>query len=338
MTRREFSKAGVSFAFAAIGLEMIGGCATTETPKVTTLIYPPLPYQKIQPPQDGCLVGFFKEPDASIHGITYLEKALSAKPSIIIIAGSKLYREFPMTQAIMVAKRGIVPYVHVDIAPFDSRTPIPGFSVKEIAQGQQDSHIKKVAQDVLEFGKGYGGFFFSTMVDMNTNSFCWGMNSKFIPAWRRIWQIFDDQGANQYTTWVWVPYSPEAAHRQADDPELYYPGDKYVDWIGLNAFSVAGHPKTDYMFNVLIGNTYRRLFKYHPEKPFVIPWFARTNDFYQSRWLVNTYRSIKDSFPAIKAAMYCDRVSSHTGDHTLNPKSLETLKEILKDPYWIMAK
>jgi len=332
MNRREFLRAGVGLAAVAGGLGTICGCATTETAKGMTLVYPPLPYNKIQPPQEGCFIGFF-----SMYGITHLEKALSAKPSIFI-AASKLYNKFPMVQVIEVAKRGIVPYLHVDIAPFDSTAPIPGFSVKEIAQGQQDSHIKKVAQDALEFGKGYGGFFFSTMVDMNTNSFSWGMNSNFIPAWRRIWQIFDDQGANQYTTWVWVPYSPEAAHRQADDPELYYPGDKYVDWIGLNAFSVAGHQKTDYMFNVLIGNTYRRLFKYHPEKPFMIPWFARTNNFYQSRWLINTYRSIKDSFPAIKAAMYCDRISSHTGDNTLNPKSMETLKEIFKDPYWIMGK
>ena len=56
----------------ASSLEMIGGCATTETPKIMTLVYPPLPYNKIQPPQEGCLVGFFKEPDASINAITYL--------------------------------------------------------------------------------------------------------------------------------------------------------------------------------------------------------------------------------------------------------------------------
>jgi hypothetical protein len=66
--------------------------------------------------------------------------------------------------------------------------------------------------------------------------------------------------------------------------------------------------------------------------------FARTNKNYQSKWLINAYSGIKNSFPAIKAAMYSDKTSSHTGDHTLNPKSLPTLKDIFKDPYWIMAK
>lgn len=43
MTRRKFLKAGVGFAAIVSGLEMIAGCATTETPKVMTLVYPPLP-------------------------------------------------------------------------------------------------------------------------------------------------------------------------------------------------------------------------------------------------------------------------------------------------------
>ena len=64
MTRREFVKAGAALVAVASGLELITGCATTESPKLTTLVYPPLPYNKIQPPQEGCLVGFFKEPEA----------------------------------------------------------------------------------------------------------------------------------------------------------------------------------------------------------------------------------------------------------------------------------
>ena len=86
---------------------------------------------------------------------------------------------------------------------------IPGFGPKEIAQGQHDGYIKKFAQGAAEFGKEYGGFFFTTMEEMNGNWFSWGKNSNFIPAWRHIWQIFEDQGANQYATWVWALYCTE---------------------------------------------------------------------------------------------------------------------------------
>ncbi len=163
----------------ASGLEMIGGCATIETRKVKTLVYPPLPYNKIQPPQEGCLVGFYKEPKSYArlkdsrfiaqqwpeteaarraknideyvemlkkgnffekmkryqigNEITYVEKALSTKPFIFLLGWPKLYSEFPGTQAMEVAKRGIVPFVYAGLGPFDLPIPIPGYGPKEIA-------------------------------------------------------------------------------------------------------------------------------------------------------------------------------------------------------------
>jgi len=385
MTRREFLRAGVGLAAFISGIEMIGGCATTETPKVMTLVYPPLPYNKIQPPQEGCLVGFFKEPEAYArlkdsrfipkhlpeieaaqkaknidefvemlkkekslgktgryeigNEITYVEKALSARPFIFSLPWPKLYSGFPVPQTIEMAKRGIVPFVYAGLSSFDSPIGISGFGPKEIAQGQHDGYIKKFAQGAAEFGKEYGGFFITTMEEMNGNWFSWGMNSNFIPAWRHMWQIFEDQGANQYATWVWVATCPEGLPpRMVDDPKLYYPGDKYVDWIGLNAFSVAEKPTLDHMLNVLVRETYRRFFKDRPQKPIMISAFGRTNEIYQARWLIHAYRSIKNSFPAIKAVIYFDNTWSGTGDHTLNPKSLQILQDIFKDPYWIMEK
>jgi len=249
MNRREFLKAGVGLAAVASGLEVIAGCVTTETPKATTLVYPPLPYNKIQPPREGCLVGFFKEPETyarlkdsgfipqnlpeieaskkteNFQGfletlkkekdfggrgryqigneITYLEKALGTKPFIFSLPWPKLYSGFPVPQATQVAKRGIVPYVYAALGSFDSPTEIPGFGPKEIARGQHDGFIKKFAAEASDFGKEYGGFFITTMEEMNGNWFSWGMNANFIAAWRHMWQIFEDQGANHYATWVW---------------------------------------------------------------------------------------------------------------------------------------
>jgi len=346
MTRREFLRAGIGLAAVASGLEMIVGCTTTETPKVKTFVYPPLPYNKIQPPQEGCLIGFFKEPDTTRYrisnveiGITYIEKALDVKPYIYSLPWSRLFSGFPMPQAMEVAKRNIVPYVYASLSSHHSPIGISGFGPKEIAQGQHDGYIKEFAQSAAEFGKEYGGFFLTTMEEMNGNWFSWGKNPNFIPAWRRLWQIFDDQGANQYATWVWAATCPEGLpSHMVDDPELYYPGDKYVDWIGFCAFSVAEKPPLDLMLNVLVRETYRRFFKDHPQKPFMISAFGRTNETHQYRWLTNAYRSIQKSFPAIKAVIYHDNAWWGTGDHTLNPKSLQSLKEIFKDPYWIMAK
>ncbi len=58
----------------------------------------------------------------------------------------------------------------------------------------------------------------------------------------------------------------------------------------------------------------------------------------QPKWLIEAFQTIK-SKPGIKAAIYWDNAAIELGDdHTLSDESLKTLKEILKDPYWIMAK
>ena len=384
-TRREFLKAGVRLTAVASGLEMIAGCATTEAPKVRPLIYAPLPYNKIQPPKEGCFVGFFKEsaadaklkdsnfiPQASPEieaarkaknideyvgmlkkegfsdgtkkypigdEMTYIERGLNARPFTFVLLGPKLYFDFPVTESITVAKRGIVPFVYAHLGPSDLPIPISGFGPKEIAQGQHDGFIRKFAQGAAQFGKEYGGFFFTTMEEMNGKWFSWGMNSDFIPAWRRIWQIFDDQGANQYATWVWEVFPHSVLPSSAvDNPESYYPGDRYIDWIGITGISVA---KSQYLYGSLdriIDRTYRQMLKNHPQKPIMLSSFARTNETNQAKWLMKAYSSMKNSFPAIKAVIYFDNTWRLTGDHTLNQASLQTLQNIFKDPYWIMGK
>jgi len=386
MSRRQFLKAGLGFTAFAGGLGIIAGCATTEPTKTRTLVYPPLPHSKIQPPQEGCFVGFFKEPEASLRQkdskhmpqrspeieaaqnaktfdeyletlrrqkffeerrrhqiddeIAYVANAIRGKPFLFALPWTTtLYEEFPANQATAAAKKGIVPFVYGGLGPFDLPIPVPGFGPKEIAQGQHDAYIKAFAQGAAEFGKKYGGFFFTTMDEMNGKWFSWGMDSNVIAAWRHVWQLFEDQGANQYATWVWVTYSysvlPES---MVGNPEPYYPGDRYVDWIGFNTFSVAGTRFSDDSFSNLINMTYRQMLKNHPQKPFMISSFGRTNEPYQSKWLIDAYDKIKGDFPAIKAVTYFDNTWKLTGDHTLNQKSLETLKEIFKDPYWVMGK
>jgi Glycosyl hydrolase family 26 len=385
VTRREFLKVGVGLGAVASGLEMIVGCAATETPKVTAVVYPPLPYNKIQPPQEGCLVGFFKESEADArlkdsrfipqhspeieaaqraknideylemlkkenfleemkkhqvgNEINYAEKNLNAKPFTFVLLEPKLYFEFPVAESIAIAKRGIVPFVYGHPGPFDVSIPIPGFGPKELAQGQQDGYIKKFAQGAAEFGKEYGGFFFTTLPEMNGKWFSWGMNSNAIPAWRRIWQVFEDQGANQYATWVWevYPYSVLPT-TMVDSPESYYPGDRYVDWVGITGISVARSRYSPGSLYSLIDRTYRQMLKAHPQKPIMLSSFGRTNQSDQSNWLIEAYNSMKNSFPAIKAVIYFDNTWKLTGDHTLNQESFQTLQNIFKDPYWIMRR
>lgn len=211
-----------------------------------------------------------------------------------------------------------MPYVRACLGSYFSNSP--SFGLKQIAQGKYDNYIQEFARGAAEFAKKHGGFLFTAMEEMNGGWYDWGKNSNFINAWRRIWQIFEDQGANQYATWVWEISTPERfPGRMVDDPELYYPGDRYIDWIGLNAYSVLGRKFSNSGLDEFIYKTYREMLKNHPQKPIMQSQFARTNSEGQPKWLLDAYNAIKTNFPSLKAAIYMDNTRTKTGDHTLSP-------------------
>jgi hypothetical protein len=345
MTRREFLRAGVGVAAVASGLEMIGGCAATETPKDRLIPTKEKSDYKIYPPKDGCLVGFYKEQNRRFQvgraistTINHYGDALGANPAILAF-WSFLSLGFPVTEAKTIRENGIVPYISIMPGHEGWRT---SFGPDDVVQGRCDSYIKRLATNAAGFGDKHGSFFFTTMVEPNADWWPWSRKPNTTHAVRRIWKIFEDQGANQYATWVWEAFCPARYGPHVDDPEIYFPGDKYVDWIGFNAFA---NLKNQYisettMFSDLMSKTYEEMLRNHPEKSMMVSEFGRTPGPNQPSWLVDAFQSMKNNFPPIKAAIYYDNITGVlTGqDHTLDQKSLNTLKEVFKDPYWIMAK
>jgi hypothetical protein len=345
MTRREFLRTGIGLAAAATSLEIITGCAAPEVPKDRIIHTEQMSDYKIVPPQDGCLVGFYKDQHKRFQigreistTIDHYRNALGAYPATLAF-WTFLSLGFPMTEAETMSEQGIVPYIN--IMPGHEKWEL-SFGPDDVANGKSDRYIKKLAMDAVRFGKQHGNFFFTTMVEFNASWWPWSLKPGMIPAWRRMWQIFEDLGANQYATWVWEAFCPARYGTLVTDPEPYYPGDKYVDWIGMNVFA---NFKNKYisentMFGELLSPTYERMTTDHPQKPIMVSEFGRTPGDSQPQWLIDAFRSMKDEFTKVKAAIYYDNITNvHGGqDHTLDQKSLSTLKEIFKDPYWIMAK
>ena len=86
--------------------------------------------------------------------------------------------------------------------------------------------------------------------EMDGNWFPWseGVNGntsgQYVEAWRHIWTLFQEAGATN-VIWDWAPNILRGA-TNTDLAELY-PGDKYVDWIGLSAYD-----DTEYTAKALI--------------------------------------------------------------------------------------
>jgi hypothetical protein len=131
---------------------------------------------------------------------------------------------FDTSFAKMLRTHGIIPFVQID--PTDA-------SITAITDGTYDSYLRSYADSVSDFGHavviGFGH-------EMNAPGYSWGYGhippATFVAAWRHIVTVFRAEGADN-VTWLWT--------LQADGPgtgpvAAWWPGAKYVSWIGIDGY------------------------------------------------------------------------------------------------------
>jgi len=335
ISRREFLQRSAQGALAVGGgltLEaLLSSCATTDFAEKGPVVYPPLKGHKVQPPRDGCYIGFHRDFWKPFYE-SFVEN-IGKKPKIMVpsvgrVASSPSFPQWPVTY---VASKGAIPLVYRDLS---IDILFHGFgSLMDKKEFRRD--ITKYAQDIVRFGK---PMFVCTMRELNGNWFAWGQKPETAKkVWQLMWQIVEDNGANEYATWVWEVYCPLLKQKKIDSPDGYYPGDKYVDWIGLSAYTRLREFNPDLSFSFLVAETYRDMRTNHPEKPLMQAEFGRTKTKRQPRWIRRAYETIK-SWSGMKAAIYWDSVNYSLGDdHTLSQESTKVLREVLEDPYFTGA-
>lgn len=133
--------------------------------------------------------------------------------------------------------------------PLDSWGPA-GTTLSDITSGRDDAYITTYADQVKAYGHQIA---LAVGHEMNAPwSTWWGKGptdaQMFVTAWRHIHDIFKQQGAGN-VIWVWT-VNIEAGG--AISPDAYYPGNAYVDWIGVDGYFHDGLPIT---FDGLFGPT-----------------------------------------------------------------------------------
>lgn len=137
-------------------------------------------------------------------------------------------------------------------------------SLASIASGNSDAYVRKFATSVrtvnlpvvISFGH-----------EMNTYWYSWGTRGNrpadFVRAWRHIHDIFAQVGATS-VIWAWSPNVINPVRSVRLKP--LYPGDAYVDWIGMIGYYTLGGAHT---FTSLYGPTMRQV-RTFTDKPFFI--------------------------------------------------------------------
>jgi len=339
MNRRDFLKTTGKTALiisGASGIQgLLNGCVSQIKPfkEEVPVIFPKLKGQKIQPPDAGCFLGIYSFVDSPRDWFT-LKIGVEPKISTPMVRTFEVYDKFPKTLAERISESETIPFFYLDLTKY-----IEPHGFKNLIENKEFAErIKKYADDIVEFGK---PIFISTMRELNGNWFPWGHNPKIaIKVWKHMWNIFEQRGANEYTTWVWEIYCPNGAPSSIiGNPNSYYPGDQFVDWIGLSGYSRDKINRTGSMsFNELFYETYKTMRRYHDNKPVMIAECGKTRSKNQSKWYGKAITSLKN-MPGLKGFIPWNNINHELpSDCTFTEETYQLFKEVVKDPYFITAK
>tara|TARA_R110002033_G_scaffold171214_1_gene218618 strand:+ start:34252 stop:38064 length:3813 start_codon:yes stop_codon:yes gene_type:complete len=168
----------------------------------------------------------------------------------------------------------------------------------DITKGKYDVYIERIAKEIASFEK---PIFLRFAHEFDNPAYPWsqtGGNSpkEFINAWRYVHKHLNDLGATN-VVWVWNPWKSEAI-------TSYYPGDTYVDWVGVTGLNYGSLNKGGqwYDFETLY-TPYHNALAHLKDKPVIVAEFGSLQQGgNQQLWTQNAIKTInKSEFKEIKA-------------------------------------
>jgi beta-mannanase len=151
----------------------------------------------------------------------------------------------------------------------------------------------------------------------------------FIAAWRHVVTVFRQQGATN-VSWVW---SPNVNCGGSCPFQAFYPGDQWVDWVGLDGYNYASVDDVPWMtFQQVFGSSYAELTAL-TSKPLMIAETASTElGGSKATWIEQTFAQIPTSFPHIKAIVWFDIDKETDWPVNSSPTSLAAYRQVVTSP------
>ncbi|MGB7588907.1 MAG: glycosyl hydrolase [Solirubrobacterales bacterium] len=130
------------------------------------------------------------------------------------------------------------------------------FPLRQIAAGRYDAYVHRAARAAARWGQ---PILLRFAQEMNGGWYPWGREHvgahAYKAAWRHLVRVFRAEGARN-VRWVWTPY----VNSDGRFPfKGLYPGDRWVDWVGLDGFNWGTARGKWQWFGQVFGSSYRIL-------------------------------------------------------------------------------
>ncbi len=268
---------------------------------------------KTLPSTGGFYLGFYTPeiqtfilPSSTLHSAETLLSAPFQIVSLYESWGDASLPRFPLQLLRDIRSRGSVPLITWEpwTRGFSQYANDPLLSRDKkvfagILSGKFDRYIEAYAVKLREFGEPV----LIRFAHEPTNPlYPWSStggntSEEYVAAWRYVSQYFDALGAVN-VGWVWNPWEEESALS-------YYPGDEFVDWIGVTALNY-GYAALDQKWH-----EFSEIYQpFHDllvplQKPVLLAEFGSTAyGGNRQEWLSNAFFSIQKSFPEIRSIVF----------------------------------
>jgi hypothetical protein len=187
-------------------------------------------------------------------------------------------------------------------------------TLADIAGGGQDANIVSHARAMRDFGQ---PIFLRFAHEMNGNWYPWsGTNNggsvsgpaNYVAAWRHVHDVFLAEGASN-VVWIWCVNQNDSPGVAWNHWGNYYPGDSYVDWVGIDAYNWGVANGGWRPFSSLINASAYN--DYAASKPIMVAETASSETGgNKARWIGDLGSAVKNSFPSIEAVLWFDKTGT----------------------------
>ena len=294
------------------------------------------PSPKLMParyePARGCYIGAYIELDPVVKDDIAAFEHLVGKKHATYFHYVGYGRPFPFKWVRQLKAGGYVPHIAWE----------PNEGLEAV---RDDDYLRGWAEAARHAGV---PIFLRFASEMNGTWQAWSGNPElYIEKWRLVYRVMHEVAPN--VVMIWCPF----ATPRATIP-MYYPGDEYVDWVGVNIYSVLRH---DGQPNKIGGEDPRDLLRpiyqaFASRKPIAICEYGATHycvatkqratDF-AVKSMRSLYSSLPTEFPRVKMINWFSVDAATSGlahnDYALttDQRVLGTYRELIADDYFLSA-
>ena len=148
--------------------------------------------------------------------------------------------DFPTETATWIDERGAIPFIRLMLRGSGPASGDDEYRLARILDGAFDDDLAAWGAAAAEFGR---PLIVEWGTEMNGDWFGWNGRwnghsagpRRFRQAYRHIESMIEGAGADNIT-WAWHVNGDSVPNTRWNRLERYYPGDRWVDWVGLSAY------------------------------------------------------------------------------------------------------